>query len=384
MAAGASARGCPPEFGDGDIPPRERRRHPSCERAVGRRQRRRAVGRFDRFAQSDGDRKRLLIRVRRFDDGQSREASREPFGKARFSETGSPQIGRHRRAQRFGNERHTIMRGRDPQHRHLAAVEAELLQQPMHGELGVTAFGLVRAVLSPIRRAGDGGPGLGVEMGVEAGQHDGAVREPGDRCDEPRGGGHRAGGAGDDHRAVRLARKAGGFGRDHAVAARGRLDRLALGKNARPVFARDGEEFQGELPVFVEVVGHEPIEPLPRDLAHRHVVDQAGEVVRERQRGGRRADHERRGGGGFRPHPLGKGKHQTPERQAARESRQGGRQIERLRRPRRFIKGKLVLVDIAEGHDPRQDGGFDAEHVEEGIAGEPAGAAGRQVERRRG
>ena len=211
------------------------------------------------------------------------------------------------------------MRGRDPQDRHRAAVEAELLQQPAHGELGVPAFGLAHALLCPIRRAGDGGPGLRGEVGVEAGQHNGAKREPGDRCDEPRGGGHRTGGAGDDHRAVRLAGEAGGFRRDHAVAPRGWLDRLALGQDARPVFARDGKKVQGELPVFIEVVGHEPTEPLPRDLAHRHVVDQAGEVVGERQRGSRRADHERRGGGGSGAQALGKGKHEARERQATRE-----------------------------------------------------------------
>ena len=63
------------------------------------------------------------------------------------------------------------------------------------------------------------------------------------------------------------------------------------------------------------------------------------------------------------------------------------RQIERSRRGlagRGFGEGNLVLVDVADRHDARQDRGVAFEHVEENVARQPAGAPRRQIERRRG
>lgn len=131
--AGENAGGCvgerlPAGIGDDDVPPGESRRNAARKRAVGRRERRRAFGRFDRFAQRNGDRERFLVGVRSVDHGQAREASRELLGEGWFSETRPPQIGRRRRTQRFRDERGAIVRGRVPEYSHLAAVEAKLLQ----------------------------------------------------------------------------------------------------------------------------------------------------------------------------------------------------------------------------------------------------------------
>ena len=47
----------------------------------------------------------------------------------------------------------------------------------------------------------------------------------------------------------------------------------------------------------------------------------------------------------------------------------------------RFGEGDLVLVDVAERHDARQDRGVAVERVEEHVARQPAGAPRRQIER---
>ncbi|MGY3694159.1 hypothetical protein ACVIGA_004239 [Bradyrhizobium sp. USDA 3240] len=44
-------------------------------------------------------------------------------------------------------------------------------------------------------------------------------------------------------------------------------------------------------------------------------------------------------------------------------------------------EGKLVLIDLAERDDARQHRGVGIEHIEEDLARQPSGAAGRQVER---
>jgi hypothetical protein len=59
------------------------------------------------------------------------------------------------------------------------------------------------------------------------------------------------------------------------------------------------------------------------------------------------------------------------------------RQFERRRgeRPEHFGEDEFVLVDVAERHDARQDRGVVAGDVEENVAREPAGAAGREIDR---
>src|SRR5262245_64866017 len=51
--------------------------------------------------------------------------------------------------------------------------------------------------------------------------------------------------------------------------------------------SRDLEEIERELPVAVEIVRHQLVEPLPGHAARGHVVHQPGKLVGERERGGR-------------------------------------------------------------------------------------------------
>ena len=92
------------------------------------------------------------------------------------------------------------------------------------------------ASLSP-SRLGDHCPGRLVEIGVEAGQHQRAVRQLGDGGEQCRGRRDRAGRACRDHRAG-AGLKPFGFGRDQLVAALGRLDAASLLQERRPVLAR--------------------------------------------------------------------------------------------------------------------------------------------------
>ena len=57
---------------------------------------------------------------------------------------------------------------------------------------------------------------------------------------------------------------------------------------------RDLQEFQRQLPIFVELVRHQIVEPLPRHAARRHVVDQPRQIVGERAGRRRRLGDQRR------------------------------------------------------------------------------------------
>ena len=81
---------------------------------------------------------------------------------------------------------------------------------------------------------------------------------------------------------------------------------------------------------------------------------------------------------------LGPLRDQLRQQEPPFERRDGGRQLERFIGKLAgggFGKGNLVFVQIAERDDARQDGGVAFQLVEEGIAGETAGAPRRQIER---
>ena len=63
--------------------------------------------------------------------------------------------------------------------------------------------------------------------------------------------------------AIGLARKPRGLGLDQRVAPRGRLHEPALVQHRGPGLARDLQKFQRELPVHIEHVGHQVVEPVP-------------------------------------------------------------------------------------------------------------------------
>ena len=171
------------------------------------------------------------------------------------------------------------------------------------------------------------------------------------------------------------------FGGDQQVAPLGRLDLAALGEDRRPRLAHDlVQEAQRELPVFVVLAGHQRVELVPRHLPRGHVVHQPRQRVGERQRGGRIVGDQRRialAADRLRRRPFAD---ELRQQQPALEAAELVGEIERAR-----IGGvgedELVLVDVADRHDARQDRGVGAGHVEESVARQPAGAPRRQVER---
>jgi hypothetical protein len=224
-----------------------------------------------------------------------------------------------------------------------------------------------------------------VEVGVEPGQHHRAAGKARDGREKARGGGHRAGRAGGDHRRARCD-EAARFRRDQPVAPLRRLDRAAFTENRRPVQPRDLQELQRDLPILIEMIRHHGVEAIPRHLARRHIIEQSGQVVGERKCRRRMAHHERRLAGrgfqSFRP-----GMDEPRQEKTSLEAAERGRQVERVRgggAARHVGEYELVLVEVPDRHDARQQRRLDPEHVEERIAREPAGAARRQEDGGRG
>ena len=172
-----------------------------------------------------------------------------------------------------------------------------------------------------------------------------------------------------------------GFGGDQTVAPLGRLDLAALGEDQRPRLAHDPvQEAQRELPVFVMLAGHQRVELVPRHLARGHVVHQPRQRVGECQRGGRIVGDQRRMAAamdGLRRRPFAD---ELRQQQPPLEAAELVGEIERARIGS-VGEHELVLVDVADRHDARQDRGVGADHVEESVARQPAGAPRRQVKR---
>ena len=118
--------------------------------------------------------------------------------------------------------------------------------------------------------------------------------------------------------------KARGFRLDQAIAAFGRLDPADFLQMLRPRLARDPQELQRVLPVFVELVGHQPVERVPVDAARHHVVHQPRQIAGQRQRRSRAADHQRRRHRAFRP-----GRDQMRQHQPALQFAEPRRNVER-------------------------------------------------------
>ena len=105
------------------------------------------------------------------------------------------------------------------------ARDADAREQRLHARIAACpGAGAMPLPSSP----GDHPPRILVEIGVEAGQHDGAMGQARDGRDQFRGGRDRPGRTRGDHRRLGLARKAGGLGLDQRVAARRRFDEAAL------------------------------------------------------------------------------------------------------------------------------------------------------------
>jgi hypothetical protein len=211
----------------------------------------------------------------------------------------------------------------------------------------------------------------------------GSTSAPCGSFEQGRGRRDRAGGTRRDHRPG-PGRQALRLRRDQPVAPLGRLDAAFFREHGRPILARDLEKPQRLLPVFVHVGRHEAVEPIPRHLPHHHVIHQPGQLAGQQQRRRRAVGDQRkiavaahlRAGGPFQD--------QLRQQNLALESADRFRQIERGARgvaDRGFGERQLILVDIADRHDARQDRGIAVENIEKDFLRQPAGAPRRQIDR---
>ena len=180
-----------------------------------------------------------------------------------------------------------------------------------------------------------------------------------------------------------MPREARGLGAQEMVAPGGRVDEALLGEESRPVLGRDLQEIEGDLEITRVVVGRQPIDRLPADAGDLHVVDEARQIRRELGRvGGRGGDED----GVVRaeveelaadaPPP---GERQPGQRQPARQARDRRRQKQPLGVGlERRIEEVVLLVDVADRQDARQDGRAAAEPLDQRLAERPHRAAGRQ------
>ncbi len=340
------------------------------------------------MAQRDRDGERLVLGIGGLDH---RDGGQRRLGMGFEPRVGGalpPQVGRRRGAQRFADQ--ALAPARRRERRDGVAGNADAREQRLQRELRMAGSGrrvpTLRQPRGSGRRwlAGDQPPRRLVEIGIEARQHHGTVRQARDHRDQLRRGRDRAGRAGHDHRRVGVAGKARRLRLDQRVAARRRLDMIALAQDRRPSLARDLQEFQRELPIRIERVRHQLVELVPRHAAHGHVVDQARQIVGQRARRRRRLRHQWNAAVGANQGRLRPFADEPRQQQAPFEPAERWRQRERIGRDRagrRLGERDFILVDIADGDDARQDGGVVLQNAEEGVAGEPAGAPRRQIKR---
>ena len=218
-----------------DVPARQRGENTASERAVRRHQRRRPAV-MHRLAQRNRDGERFVFGIGGFDHGQRLQRRIGVGREMPVSGDLPPHVGCRRRAQHFGDQ--ALAAVRCGQANDVGARDADAGQQRLHGELRMRR----RRCDFSLLVARDQLPRFVVEIGIEAGQHDGAVRQMRDRRDQFRGCRDRSGRAGGDDQAVGLARESRGFGLDQPIAPLGGLDAFAFAQNVRPGFdARSAE-----------------------------------------------------------------------------------------------------------------------------------------------
>ena len=174
-----------------------------------------------------------------------------------------------------------------------------------------------------------------------------------------------------------------GLGLDQQVAPRRRLDRAALGQDLRPCLARDLQEFERELPVFVEVVRHERIEPFPR---HWRVVMSSIRRARSSASASAAAGvHDQRLVARRRREPFGPFQHELRKQHAPVQPAERRRQVERVGPAAPVAASAKASSSSSMSPIGTMRGSTAAslpERVEEDVAREPAGAPRRQIERR--
>jgi hypothetical protein len=335
---------------------------------------------MSRFAHRHRDRQRLQFRIGRFDDRKVGHAAVDLSRDIRLRQPVMPLPGRRRRAHRLRHQHVATLRRRRRQNFDIASLEAETIEQRLHRVLRVVRGGPRGEPALRVPDATDCLPGLLVEIGIEPRQHHGAVLQGGHHGQEFRGRRHRAGRARCDDRPFMMRGQPDGFRFDQAVAPVRRLDPADLLEMIGPRLARDAQEIQRVLPVFVELVRHQAVERFPGDATGDHVVHQPRQIAGQRQRRCRAADHQRRQHRAFRPR-----RYQMSQRQPAFEFAEPWRKVQRRDAAEwlgAFGERQFVFVDIAKRDNARQDGCARIQFVEKDFPRQPAGASGRQVQRR--
>ena len=274
-----------------EAPARQLGGHPSREFAVGRNQRR-ARSRLGGFAQDERDRPRLGARAVRLDPDDVRQRLGDRRGqRPAFA---APLVGDRRRAQR--QRREPVARGRRRARlrprRNGAGIEAERVRQPPEARLRmVRGVRLVGTEPVPDPRG---------QLRVEAGQHQRALRQPGDRRHERAGRPARAGRSRDDHRMRR-----GRDGPDRPQRIRdGAHSALSVDRGAGGgVVAEDREKAQAAPPMLCVLRRIECGKRGGRDAFALHLVEKVAQAVGEIEGRGRR--REVRLGAQHRPYEAG-------------------------------------------------------------------------------
>ena len=195
-----------------DMPAFQCRHDAARQSAIRRHQSRGLARRIERFAQDDRDGERFFFRIGGLDHTDFCQGLVGRWPECGVSALGLPAVGGRGRAQGFRDQPFAAMRRWRGEVGNVAPRNADRGQQGLHGELRVTGRGnaVVRFVASD---AGDGTPGVVVEVLVEARKHHGAMRQRGDGRQQLGGCRHRTGGTGGDHRRG-AARQTPGFGFD--------------------------------------------------------------------------------------------------------------------------------------------------------------------------
>ena len=354
---------------DRDGPAPELRRDPAGEGAVRRDQGGGAAGGLQRAPHDDGDDARLLLRARAVDAVDAARCrrvarrQRAPGGDG----LGRPHgVGDQARADRCGTGARPVG----------ARVGARVLVARPRQDVGARDADMVEQPLQRVLRVGGAErlPGLVIGVAVEAGEDDGALRQPRDGREQVACRGHAPGGAGGDHRMVRrLGLPALGEARQQRVAAGCGVHQAALRQNCGPGVGDEGEEAQHLLPMGRIVVGREGGELLRVEPGDLDLVEEGGERTREPRGLIHRAGAGQRRAAGR----LAELEDQAREQQPALQRRDGTGQ----RLVGRVADALLVLVDIAEGLDAGQQQRLRRRRAQEGEAQRPAGAPRRQQDR---
>ena len=234
------------------LPALHQRRDAAAKAYVRRHQRGGFARGFDGLAQSDRDGERFFLGIGGLDHGDGVASPRRPAPQNAASASRSF----HSSLAAAGRNASETMRSRPcgcglRQRFDVGARDADPLDERGERELRMPVRG--------VAAVGDRCPGRFVEIGVEAGQHHGAVRQSGDGFEQRRGRRNRAGGAGGNDRACGVSGASVSASIKRSRRSAGSMRPCSV-EDRRPVLADEFEEAERQLPVFVELVRHQIVE----------------------------------------------------------------------------------------------------------------------------